>query len=107
MTPDGQQNIIIGQASVNGVIQINVFTEIWGIVLPYISNAALTYATIGWGWTWTDSHITNYTDTGSWDSYINVSPTNYPRIPVLSCVVHSCNCDEFLHRIRLECLWRL
>ena len=43
---DREQNIIIGQYSVNMSVQFGGITEIWGISLPYISNATIPDATI-------------------------------------------------------------
>ena len=95
LTPDGRQNKIIVQCSVNGSVKFTGFPKIWGNSLPYIPNTALPYATRGWGWT-TDIHSTNYTSTihipsytGNWGRNTNASPANYPRSPVLSSVVRS------------------
>ena len=106
LTPDGRQNIIIGQSSVNGSVKVTGFTEIWGSSLPYISYAALLDETRGWVWT-TASYRTNPTPTERLGSSTNAIPDNYLWSTFRSRVVRSHNHNYFLHCRNLERLWRL
>ena len=105
--------MIIGQASVNGIIQFTDIPKVWSSNFPCVSNAVIPEYS-GWGaggWTGTDSNnltaINIYSFTGNWGRTINTSPDDYPRSLVCSHVVRSRDHVEFLHCRQLELLWGL
>ena len=57
LSANGRRNRIIGELSINGIIQFIRLSEIWGSGLPYIANYRAPEITGGWS----STGSTNYT----------------------------------------------